>query len=154
MTITIHSSCSFLGEIGRRQSATFCLSSARGCDVDGDVQKHATVAGRMLPNISALASITDHLWLPSLTSLCQGHLLPRQLCSWPLLLNVSPNPLLPGLLNHANIQNPHFPLFPLNEGATRPVSNIHFFSDCTLSGPSLQTQWLDIVPKSGWLPSV
>ena len=41
--------------------ATFCLSSARGCDVDGDVQKHATVAGRMLPNISALASITDHL---------------------------------------------------------------------------------------------
>lgn len=140
MTITIHSSCSFLGKIGRRRSATLSL-------VNQKVRcrwwhaKHATVAGRKECSPTSLlcsASLTT-LWLPRLMSLCHGHLSPWQLCSWPLLLNVSPNPLLPGFPNHANlpvlycIQNPYSPLFPLNEGVTQPLLNIHFFSVYALS---------------------
>ena len=72
-------------------------------------------------------------------------------CAWPLLLNVSPNPLLPGFPNHANlpvlycIQNPYSPLVPLNEGVTQPLLNIHFFSVYTLfcaMGIDLPIVWL------------
>ena len=98
MSITIHSSCSFLGKIGRRWSDTLSLVNqkvwrwwwhAKACDRGRKK--------RMLSNISG-----QHHWSPCDCQVwwayAAGPLSPWQLCSCPLLLNVSPNPLLPAPL--------------------------------------------------------